>query len=34
MLTLTPILQPKTRRYRGDLYWEKELPLKVTTNTA
>lgn len=25
-------LQSKPRRYRGDNYWEKESPLKVTTD--
>lgn len=25
-------LQSKPRRYRGDHYWEKESPLKVTTD--
>lgn len=25
-------LKPPSRRYRGDNYWEKEAPLKVTTD--
>ncbi|HRB81181.1 MAG TPA: hypothetical protein PK614_02870 [Nitrospira sp.] len=28
----TTTLQSKPRRYRGDNYWEKEAPLKVTTD--
>ncbi len=28
----TTLLQPKPRRYRGDTYWVKETPLKVSTD--